>query len=116
MTEREKTVERAVGVERRVMWRADMAAWMPRKTEVPAGQTSRALHPPVLDSDGQEVWENTHFETEEEAWEHLERNAAAWVSLAERERERLREAEAENDNDLYHAHRTLDEVRRLRAT
>ncbi|MBI4672421.1 MAG: hypothetical protein HY741_12255 [Chloroflexi bacterium] len=58
------------------MWRADKTKLTPVKVECPDG-----LYP-HNDADGEKIFNNTHFETEEEAWAQLRGNVLAWVEMA----------------------------------
>ena len=86
----------------------DWTRGYPARVTVPTGPTSMPDHL-VYDSDGEEVWIGTHFKTEGEAWDWLEREATATIEMTERAQNR-NEEEAYN---LYVEHR--DAVERLAA-
>lgn len=59
-----------------VMWRVDSGLTRPTKT------TAAIPDHPHRDDDGKEIFENTHFLEEGEAWSYLLRDAEAGESLA----------------------------------
>ncbi|HSX49899.1 MAG TPA: hypothetical protein VLF09_03015 [Cellvibrio sp.] len=61
-----------------VMFRADEDQQRPVKVSCPNGLW------PAQDADGINIYENTHFELESDAWKRIYDNAKAWVSLAGR--------------------------------
>lgn len=61
-----------------VMWRADTSLWKAVMVECPRG-----LYP-NHDADNIKIFDNTHFKTAAEAWEKLEGEASAWVTMAAR--------------------------------
>lgn len=58
------------------LWKYDEAKGTVKEVECPDGGY------PASDIDGVQIYDNTHFETEKEAWESLRENAEAWVSLS----------------------------------
>ena len=58
------------------MWRADKTKLEPVKVECPDG-----LYP-HSDANGEKIFKNTHFETEEEAWAQLRGEVLARVAMA----------------------------------
>ena len=58
------------------MWRADKTKLAPVKVECPNG-----LYP-NNDADGEKIFNNTHFQTEEEAWAQLRGEVLAGVAMA----------------------------------
>lgn len=72
------------------LWKADQERWIARLVE--------ANPYPGRDEDGDICYDNTHFKTEEAAWDSLEANARAGVTLAGaavlHAQSQLREAEA----------------------
>ncbi len=78
-------------VEGFVMWRGSDGMIEPVKVECPNG-----LYP-NLDAEGIEIYENTHFHTEEAAWQNIEDCVLAGVSLSgsavENAQSQLRQAE-----------------------
>jgi hypothetical protein len=58
------------------LYRADTDLLRPVRVHCPDGRY------PAHDADGKIVYENTHFDSERDAWECLFRNAQAGVSLA----------------------------------
>lgn len=58
------------------LYRADTDQLKPVRVHCPDG------HYPHCDADGHQVFVNTHFDTEQEAWQNLLDNAQAGVSLA----------------------------------
>jgi len=58
------------------LYRADDKQLRPVRVLCPDGRY------PVYDADGHQVFDNSHFDTEQEAWQHLLYNAEAGVSLA----------------------------------
>jgi hypothetical protein len=73
-----------------VMWRADKKQMKPVEVQCPDG-----LYP-ASDSDGEKIWENTHFKTRAECLERLRGDAAIGVRWAGEDvaemRKRLAEA------------------------
>ena len=61
-----------------VMFRADDESQTPVRVECPNGLW------PAYDADGIQIFSNTHFELESDAWKRIYDNAKAWVSLAGR--------------------------------
>lgn len=61
-----------------VMFRADDEKQIPIKVECHNGLW------PAYDADGIQIYSNTHFELESDAWKRIYDNAKAWVSLAGR--------------------------------
>jgi hypothetical protein len=57
------------------LWRADRDAARPILVSCPDGEY------PASDADGVKIYENSHFEELEDAWQSLENNAAAGVEL-----------------------------------
>ena len=72
--------------QRIVMWRGTDGMTEPVKVECPNGLW------PNYDSDGIQIFENTHFAAEEEAWESIEESILAGISLSGRAVEIAREA------------------------
>lgn len=58
------------------LYRADTDLLKPVRVLCPDGRY------PAHDAEGHQVFDNSHFETEQEAWKHLLDNAEAGVSLA----------------------------------
>lgn len=56
------------------LWKRDTENWTVREVE---GEPW-----PGYDSEGHKCYENTHFANEADAWESLEGEARAWLSLA----------------------------------
>ena len=98
------TLDPQVGQQRRVMWRGDFQRGRPARVTVPAGPTSLPNRL-VYDSEGEEVWSNTHFKTEREAWDFIEREAEASLSMIERAQKR----NDEEEHALYIEHRDMTE-------
>ena len=67
------------------MWRGTSNMTSPIEVACPDG-----LHP-NKDADGISIYENTHFKTEREAWQNIEDNVTAGVSLAGSEVKRAEE-------------------------
>lgn len=61
-----------------VMFRADDMSLTPVRVECPNGLW------PAHDADGIQIYSNTHFELESDAWRRIYDNAKAWVSMAGR--------------------------------
>ncbi len=61
---------------RKIMWRADTAEWRAIQVQCPDG-----LHPHE-DIDGHKIFSNTHFDTPEKAWDHLNAESMAWLSMS----------------------------------
>jgi len=59
------------------MWRADKTKLIPVKVECPDG-----LYPHNDAADGEKIFINTHFTTEEEAWAQLRGEVLARVEMA----------------------------------
>lgn len=59
----------------KVMWRADTDEWRAIQVVCPDG-----LYP-HSDIDGKKIYENTHFETPEQAWRCLSDECNAWLQL-----------------------------------
>ena len=55
---------------------------------------------PNKDEDGDTIYDNSHFQTEMEAWEALESEARAWVRNSAANLENAREQEAKHTRDL----------------
>jgi len=66
-----------------VMWRADTEQLRAVRVECPDG-----LHP-NKDADGHNIYENTHYATEAEAWAHLRTHVEIGVKCAGEAIERL---------------------------
>lgn len=73
---------------------------------------------PHRDAQGRIQYDNTHYDTEAEAWERLVEGAEAWVSLAgdgiRTAREALRRAEENAGKAAEHFTLVQDGVRRFR--
>lgn len=65
----------SVHVDTIVRWRADTKLWKPVEVACPDGLW------PARDSDGEKIFDNTHFETENEAWSKLKSEAESYVSM-----------------------------------
>lgn len=57
------------------MWKYDFDASDVREVDCPNGTW------PAKDGEGHRIFENTHFKTEDEAWDHLEAERNAAISL-----------------------------------
>lgn len=76
--ETKKSNALACPVDTLVMFRADDEKQIPVAVECPNGLW------PAYDADGIQIYSNTHYKLESEAWQHIYDNAKAWVSLAGR--------------------------------
>jgi hypothetical protein len=68
-----------------VMWRADKKQMKPVEVQCPDG-----LYP-ASDSDGEKIWENTHFNTRDECLKRLREDAAIGVRWAGEDVARVRQ-------------------------
>lgn len=67
---------------------------------------------PHFDADGEMMFDNTHFATEEEAWEALVQDREAGLSLSARELRRLQAKVREITDETAEAGAQLVEVRK----
>jgi len=74
-----KAAEKGGQIEPVVMWRGGDGMTKPVKVSCPDGLW------PEYDSDGVQIFENTHFKTEDQAWKSIEESVLAGISLAGRE-------------------------------
>ena len=92
------------------LWRADYEQARPAFVDCPNGGY------PATDAEGNKIWENSHFATKEDAWNHLETSAAAGVentgSTIESARHNMRKLELRAADRAVHYAR----VRENRAT
>jgi hypothetical protein len=86
--------------------KVDTGAWTVREVE---GEPW-----PGSDSDGERVWDNTHFPTAEQAWERLELEAVAFVEISARTVTRLRGELTARERDAADAAIALEQVRQKR--
>jgi len=91
-----------------VMWRADTEQWKAVQVQCPQG-----LYP-HQDADGQKIYENTHFTTPEKAWERLERESMAWLSLRTDDVARLEQKLAALKNEVVEAGKAVVAVHERR--
>lgn len=70
---------------------------------------------PHLDEDGDKIFENTHFATEEAAWAHLEAEASAWVRDTAKRLETIRQNEVVATRELADRSLLLVKVQAARA-
>jgi hypothetical protein len=81
-TETEEDRSEARQGEWQIMWRADDEKWKPVKVKAPREYSDPFNE--VYDADGEKVYENTHFETREEALQRLEQRAVDYLSQMEK--------------------------------
>lgn len=93
--------------ETKIWWYADYLVEMkPVKTTGPGYSGS--------DAEGREMYLNTHFSTEKEAWNSIFRNLEAWHNMAVRGLRRAEKAVEEEKADVDAAAAALEKARKNR--
>ena len=115
--ENEKSEKSAASpLQKIVMWRGSDGMTEPVKVECPDG-----LYP-NNDADGMQIFENTHFRTEESAWQNIEDCILAGISLSgsavEYAQSQLRQAErqAADSTIEYKIFRKAKTLRKMQDT
>lgn len=91
-----------------IMYRVDYGKPVPTAVECEMPEY------PNPDADGNTIYENTHFGWEEDAWERLEAEQTAGVSLETQSVIRLREQLAQAEKKLVNEIIVLEQIRENR--